>query len=362
MVRVQIRHFVTKGRRGGKKLYYWQPSSSLRQQGWRSQRLDDERGRALVQAEEINAQVDRWRAGGSLVLHPKEGSVSALIRLYCQDEAFTARAEKTRNEYRKHLRLIEDRFGDLPVAAITRRVIHTYKQQFADRPHQGNAILRTMRIVFGFAHDLGWIEQNPAAKPRQFTVRPRDQVWSPDDECRFIRAAHQLELPSMALALALGIYTAQREGDIIRMPWATYDGEWIRLRQRKTGKLIDIPVLTQLRAALEAVPRRGTIILTTETGRPYREDWFRHRFAQVMEAAGLTGLQFRDLRRTAVVRMGEQDIHERDIAAITGHEIERTRRILETYLPRNRVMAARAAKIMEGYYAGLTSEALLPET
>ena len=77
-----------------------------------------------------------------------------------------------------------------------------------------------MRIVFGFAHDLGWIDQNAAAKLRQFTVRPPDKVWSPNDQCRSVRAAHEFGSPSMALARALGIYAAQRESDIIRMPWA----------------------------------------------------------------------------------------------------------------------------------------------
>ncbi len=46
--------------------------------------------------------------------------------------------------------------------------------------------------------------------------------------------------------------------------------------------------------------------------------------------AGLDGLRFQDLRRTAVVRLTEAGCTDPEIAAITGHSLERTR---QTYLP-----------------------------
>ena len=61
-----------------------------------------------------------------------------------------------------------------------------------------------------------------------------------------------------------------------------------------------------------------------------------------MPEAGIENLQVRDIRRTAVVALGVAGCTESEVSQITGHEIERTRRILETYLPRN-VEIARAA-------------------
>ena len=58
------------------------------------------------------------------------------------------------------------------------------------------------------------------------------------------------------------------------------------------------------------------------------------------QAPELDGLRIADLRRTAVVWMAEADATEAQIAAVTGHNINSTRQILETYLPRNEVMAA----------------------
>lgn len=59
-------------------------------------------------------------------------------------------------------------------------------------------------------------------------------------------------------------------------------------------------------------------------------------------ATEIDDLQFRDLRRTAVVWLGELGIEDHLIASITGHKLDHTRKILETYMPRTTKMAGRA--------------------
>jgi hypothetical protein len=38
------------------------------------------------------------------------------------------------------------------------------------------------------------------------------------------------------------LWTAQREGDLLALSWASYDGTHIRLKQSKTGARMIIPV------------------------------------------------------------------------------------------------------------------------
>lgn len=40
----------------------------------------------------------------------------------------------------------------------------------------------------------------------------------------------------LKLALVLALWTGQRQGDLLRLPWSLYDGTHIRLRQSKTGR------------------------------------------------------------------------------------------------------------------------------
>jgi integrase len=87
------------------------------------------------------------------------------------------------------------------------------------------------------------------------------------------------------------------------------------------------------------------------TMRPYKADNFRAVFADLRRAAGIADVQFMDLRRTAVVRLAEASCTVPEIAAITGHSLETTQKILEVYLPRNSTMARHAIAKLESHRA-----------
>ncbi|CAH2601917.1 conserved protein of unknown function [Rhodovastum atsumiense] len=61
----------------------------------------------------------------------------------------------------------------------------------------------------------------------------------------------------------------------------------------------------------------------------------------------LKGLQRRDLRRTAMVRMAEADATTAQIAVVSSHTIDQTSRILDTYIPRRGEVAAGAIDAWE---------------
>ena len=81
-----------------------------------------------------------------------------------------------------------------------------------------------------------------------------DKVWTADDEADFLRRAPA----TCILPLLLALWTGQRQGDLLRLPWSAYDGTHIRLLQRKSGERrvrVVIPVGAPLKAALDAQPR-----------------------------------------------------------------------------------------------------------
>ncbi|MDF3073003.1 MAG: putative phage integrase family protein [Alphaproteobacteria bacterium] len=112
-----------------------------------------------------------------------------------------------------------------------------------------------------------------------------------------------------------------------------------------------MPAVVDLLEELAQTPRAAaTIVISEATGLPYREDHFRHQFARLRRLAGLPNeTQFRDLRRTAVVRLAEAGCTVPEISAISGHTIERTAQILEVYLPRTGAVAANAIAKLEEY-------------
>ncbi|MDA8050060.1 MAG: tyrosine-type recombinase/integrase [Rhodospirillales bacterium] len=90
-----------------------------------------------------------------------------------------------------------------------------------------------------------------------------------------------------------------------------------------------IPAHPDLIAALDAEPRRAAVICTTASGRLWRADWFKHRFAATRYELGLPpDLHFHDLRHSAAVRLAEAGASDAEIQAITGH---RTRAMVARY-------------------------------
>ena len=63
------------------------------------------------------------------------------------------------------------------------------------------------------------------------------------------------------------------------MAWPQYSGSAIRLRQQKTGALLDIPVHPLLRDHLDGMPRSGsTLTIVAFRGRPVKYLRFNERF------------------------------------------------------------------------------------
>ena len=130
--------------------------------------------------------------------------------------------------------------------------------------------------------------------------------------------------PSIGLAVALAHNIGQREGDILHMAWSQFDGtDDPPASQRKTGVLLDVPCTRQLLDVLAATPRTGTLMVMSGgdgDGSTAPRHSARHFRAISSEGGGIPDeLQFRDLRRTAVVRLAEAQCTVPEIAAISGH-------------------------------------------
>jgi integrase len=206
-----------------------------------------------------------------------------------------------------------------------------------------------------------------------------------------IAQANEMGYPSVGLGTRLGICTAQRPGDLLALRWNQYNGETIKLTQSKTKAVVEIPVSPDLKAALDAAkaclhrpptsrwrgrPRgsdpdyssaqvehvgdnvvtlsavRGDdlILVNDFDGRRWVRDYFGEIFRRAATKAGIPDtLQFRDLRRTAVVWMAEAGCTPQEIASMTGHAISNVHYILKVYCPLNLTMARNALVKLEDY-------------
>ncbi|UGX89722.1 tyrosine-type recombinase/integrase (plasmid) [Bradyrhizobium barranii subsp. barranii] len=194
--------------------------------------------------------------------------------------------------------------------------------------------------ILSFAKDRGIITSNPCERGgRLYVADRRDKIWTEQD----IAAVLSVGSPEIQAALILALWSGQRQGDLLRLPWSAYETPYIRLRQSKGGRRVAMPAGAPLRVLLDATSRRGPVILTNTLGRPWTSDGFRTSWAKTCERAGVSGLTFHDLRGTAVVRLAIAGASVPQIAAVTGHSLKDVEAILDAHYLGRDIQLAEAA-------------------
>jgi integrase len=290
------------------------------------------------------------RAVAQRVRTPRE-ILLTILQSYQASPDFRDLADSTRRSYVPLIKRIEKAFGDFPLTAMTDRRTRGVFMAWRDRiaiesgRRQADYAWAVLARVLSWGVDRGLVAANPCERGgRLYRASRSDKVWTDADEAVFLaRAPKHLHLP-----LILGLWTGQRQGDLLRLPWSAYDGSHMRLWQRKTRTRIVIPVGAPLKAALDATPRRSTLILTSTDNKPWTSDGFRSSWRKACAAAGVTGVTFHDLRGTAVTRLAVAGCTEAEIASITGHSLRDVGAILDAhYLHRDPELAGKAIAKLE---------------
>lgn len=291
-----------------------------------------------------------YYAAVSARVRPATGVLISVAQGFQASSDFTDLAARTRRDYAKQIKLIEREFGDLPLSALNDRACRGEFLAWRDRlalrsRRQADYAWVVLARILSWAHNRGLVMANPCEKGgRLYRGSRADKVWTLDDELAFLEKAPR----HLHLALQLALWTGQRQGDLLRLPWAAYSGERITLRQSKTGARVIVPVGTPLKAALDATTKRSPIILVNTDGKPWTADGFRSSWRKACTSAGVIGVTFNDLRGTAVTRLALAGCTEAEIGTITGHALRDVRSILDThYLNRDPALAEAAIRKLE---------------
>ncbi len=278
---------------------------------------------------------------GAVATDQPLSTFGGLCTHYFRSQKFKALAPNSKKMNEFHIGRLRARFGDLPAAAITRPVVIELRDALSERPWYQNHMMKMLRLVLQHGVDLGVLETNPAMRPGGVTPPSRTQVWTEEETSRIIADIR----PDLKLAAALMLYTVQRPSDVLAMTWSQVnmiDGRtWITLRQQKTGELVRFPAHRDLETVIHQTKRRGLLMIPSPRGRPWNYRNFNLTWKKEMDRLKIVnGKQIRDLRRTGMVRMAERGATAPQIAALSGHAIERTARILDVYIPRRSEIAA----------------------
>jgi integrase len=288
--------------------------------------------------------VQAYNEAHATIRRPAARTMMTVIADYKAAPDFTKLAPSSRRMYLMYIGLIEEAFGDLPLAALADRRVRgefkTWRDTFAATPRKADYAWTTLARLMSFAKDRGTIATNPCEKGgRLYAADRTDKFWGEPEISALLAVASQ----EIKLALVLALWTGQRQGDLLRLPWSSYDGSHIRLRQSKTGRRIVMPAGFPLKALLDATERRGPVVLVNSYGRPWTSDGFRTSWSKTCARAGVSGLTFHDLRGSAVVRLALAEATVPQIATFTGHSLKDVEAILDAHYLGRDVQLAEAA-------------------
>lgn len=295
----------------GKEYFYHRPTGV---------RINAEYGTAEFYAE--FARLDGLLADSE----PKPGTLGQAIVGYKEDPRFTDLADRTKVDYRRVLDYVKPISGT-PLVQFDRPLVVGIRDKAAKKHGRrfGNYVHQVLSLVFGWASERGFMDDNPAKGIRRIkrdkNAAQANRPWTDVERQMVLDSAP----PHILTPIAIAMFTALRESDVLKLTWSAYRAGAIDIETGKTGQRVIIPCVSQLSAVLDGTTRGNAVtICLNSRGRPWTPSGFRaswRTFRQGLEGKGLIekGLTIHGLRHTVAVILAEAGYDDRSIADFLGH-------------------------------------------
>jgi len=248
----------------------------------------------------------------------KPGSISAAITEFYSSQSFRSLQGGSPAKRRTILERFREQHGHLPLASMPKEFVIALLDTLP--PHSALNWLKTLRQFFRWCVTRKLVQNDPTFGVRLKAPKSDGHhTWTEDEIAAF---ETRWPIGSKArLALALGLYTAQRRGDVIRIGRQHIRDGVLSVRQEKTGAKLAIPIHPDLEAIIAATPIGHLTLLTTVSGKSYGANDFTYQFRTWCNAAGLPKrCVFHGLRKAALTRLAAAGCTVHEIAAISGHK------------------------------------------
>jgi integrase len=242
--------------------------------------------------------------------------VPQLVAMFQSSPTYSVLAPASKKLYDIYLRRLEKLLPTAPVAEISKGDMRKLIDKMASTPGAANAFLSTASSLFGWAKDRDHIRSNPCDG---IDTQPQGehQPW-PE---HVLKAALASDDATVRLLTHLLYYTAQRLGDVLAMQWSDITGDRMLVRQKKTGKVLSIPLHRQLKAELATRTAGAGTIITGATGKPLSQDMAR-KALKTFTADQNAPCVPHGLRKNAVIALLEAQCSVAETSAISGQTLQ----------------------------------------
>jgi integrase len=243
--------------------------------------------------------------------------------------------------------------GDMPAKKFGKKHLLLVRDRMIATPEAANAMHKAVRALLDWAVERDIVTANPAADVEHIkTYSEGFKTWTEAHIARFI-ARHPLGTKAH-LAMSLLLYIGPRRSDVVKFGPNDVRNQVIHFEveknNRRLHKELAIPILPVLDDVLKASSLGKKTYLETEYGKPFTPAGFGNWFRDRCDEAGLQGLSAHGLRKALQVIGSENDLTDRELMAIAGHESEKETSRYTKKRDRTKLAASGMKKLAEGRF------------
>jgi integrase len=269
----------------------------------------------------VNALEGKKPLNGPTPQQRRKDDFNTLMKLYYGTPEFKSLRPSTRTNYRRVLEGFCRDHGSRPLLEFERKHAQAILGSMSDRPEAANNLMKRLRRLLNYAVDIGMISTNPMAGIKGYKSNGEGfHTWSEVEIAQYV-AKHPPGTKAY-LALTLMLYTGQRKSDAVRMGWSDVSNERLSVVQQKTNTRLMIPMTSDLKAAIEELPKDAPVFLVTERGEQFSVAGFGNWMRKRCDEAGLPQCSSHGLRKACAVRLAEAGCTINEIKSITGHKTD----------------------------------------
>jgi integrase len=264
---------------------------------------------------------------------PVKGCLGELINEYKASPDFDNLADSTKEINGYSIKRIMDRYFDFPLQALSekgaRREFMQWRNDLAKERGLAAAdrAMSILKRILQYGINMEMIDTHPLKDVNKvYNGSRKDIIWTDLD----IKKLKAIDNEKITQALILGLWTGQRQGDLLKLRWNAYDGHTLSVEQSKTKTYVRVKVSAELKTMLDSMERTAVTILTNQAGKPWGSG-FKSSWRKSCGRAGIEGLRFHDLRGTFVTLAWRNGATIEEISDVTGHSIKYAERIIRKH-------------------------------
>jgi hypothetical protein len=150
-----------------------------------------------------------------------QNTLKFIIAKFRTSTDYTQLSASSKRAYATYLKPIELEFGDMPLAALSdprvRGDFLEWRDEMSNTPRKADYAWTGLARLLSFGKNRGIIAVNPCERGgRLYRADRADMIWGDDQLARLFTVAS----PEVAAVVMFALWTGQRQGDILRLPWS----------------------------------------------------------------------------------------------------------------------------------------------